>query len=193
MLRHFVLALTAVAALAAAPVTFELDASHSSAQFSIRHLMISNVKGSFEKMSGSAVWDAANPAASKVEATIDVASINTMQAKRDAHLRSADFFDVAKYPTMTFRSTRIEKAGGKVRMHGDLTLHGVTKPVVFDVDGPSEVIKDPQGNQRFGASATTKINRKEFGLSYNSVLESGGVAVGDEVTITLDVEFVKRK
>jgi polyisoprenoid-binding protein YceI len=184
-------ALLASAALAA-PVTYDIDSSHSSAQFSVRHLMISNVKGEFTKVSGSVVWDANNLAASKVDAVIDVNTINTREAKRDAHLKSADFFDAAKYPSLSFRSTEFRKTDGKLQIRGDLTMHGVTRPVVLDVDGPTPEIKDPWGNARLGATASTKLNRKDWGLSWNQVLETGGLAVGEEITITLDLEAVRK-
>ena len=129
---------------------------------------------------------------SRVEASIEAASINTRDAQRDAHLKSADFFDVEKFPTLSFKSTRITRVGdGELGVAGDLTIHGVTRNVVFDVEGPTPPAKDPWGNTRMGLSATTKINRKDFGLTWNAALETGGILVGDEVTITLDVQFVK--
>jgi len=154
--------------------------------------MISNVKGSFPKVSGVLTLDESNPAESSVEATIDVASVDTRDPQRDAHLKSADFFDVEKFPAMTFKSTKVTVASpGEGTVEGDLTIRDVTKPVVFQVEGPTEQTKDPWGNLRVGVAATTKISRKEFGLTWSAPLESGGVMVGDEVTITLDVEFVK--
>lgn len=174
--------------------TWKIDPSHTDAQFSVRHMMISNVHGGFNKTSGMAQFDGVNPSSAKVEALIDVSSIDTHESKRDEHLKGADFFDVAKYPTMKFVSKRIEKTSdGKYKMVGDLTLHGVTKEVVLDLEGPFQVVKDPHGNERFGASATTKINRKEFGLSYNGLLETGGVMIGDDVAINVDVEMIKDK
>ena len=173
--------------------TWSIDPNHSSAQFTVRHMMISNVKGTFSKVSGMVQYDAADPAKSVVDATIDVGSVDTHQEGRDRDLRSANFFDADKYPTMTFKSKKIEAAGtGKLKMTGDLTIHGVTKEVVFDVDGPSPAIKDAQGNMHTGAEATAKINRRDFGLMYNRMLETGGAMVGDDVQITLDVEMVKR-
>jgi polyisoprenoid-binding protein YceI len=173
--------------------TWQIDASHSSVQFSIRHMTVSNVRGEFRTFSGSVEGDPKAPTAAKVEATIDAASLDTQQEKRDTHLKSPDFFDVAKYPTITFRSTKIEAAGeGKWRMTGDLTLHGVTKPVVLEVEGPTGVVKDPQGNTRAGARATGKINRKDFGITWSKTLDGGGLVVGDDVTITIDVEGVKK-
>jgi polyisoprenoid-binding protein YceI len=174
--------------------TWTIDSDHSNIGFKVRHLMVSNVKGSFEKNTGTVEIDDKDITKSKVEVSIDTNSINTNVAKRDEHLRSADFFDVAKYPTMTFVSKKVAKAGkDKLKVTGDLTLHGVTKTVVLDVEGPSKESKDPWGNFRKGATATTKINRKDFGLVYNAVLETGGVAVGEEVTITLEIEMIKKK
>lgn len=197
MTRKLFQALTVVGMpLVASPLfaqqaTWIIDEAHSAAQFSVRHLMISNVKGEFTKTSGSVVWDGKDLSTAVLEATIDASSISTREPKRDAHLKSPDFLDVAKYPTLTFKSTSVEPAGkGKFRMAGDLTIHGVTRPVVFEVNGPTPVIKDPYGNQRVGASATATISRKDFGLVWNAALEAGGVVVGDAVTITLDVELI---
>jgi polyisoprenoid-binding protein YceI len=183
----------ALAAIAlAAPSTYTIDSSHSSVQFSVRHLMISNVRGEFSKMTGTVVYDPANLSASSVEAVIDANTISTREAKRDAHLKGSDFFDTAEYPTITFKSTQFRRVNGAVQIAGDLTMHGVTKPVVLDVEGPSAEIKDAWGNMRLGATATTKINRKEWGITWNKTLDSGGVTVGDEVTITIDIEAVKK-
>lgn len=172
---------------------FQIDPSHSTANFSIKHMMIAKVHGGFEKMSGTLEFDAANPAASKVEATIEAASINTREPQRDAHLKSADFFDVEKFPTITFKSKSVNVAGdGELKVLGDLTIHGITKEVNLDVEGPTAEMKDPWGNIKVGVSATTKINRKDFGLTWNAALETGGILVGDDVTIALDVQFVKQ-
>lgn len=192
MWKYILLAASLAASLTAAPASYDIDSSHSNAQFTVRHLMISNVKGSFQKVTGKAVYDASNLQASSLEAVIDVTTINTLEPKRDAHLKSPDFFDVAKYPTMTFRSTKFYKDGGRLKIAGDLTIRGVSRPVVLDVDGPTAEIKDPWGAYRIGASATTTINRKDFGLTWNAALETGGVAVGEEVKIAIDVELVKR-
>ena len=174
--------------------TWTIDSDHSNVGFKVRHLMVSNVKGSFEKFTGTVEIDDKDIAKSKVEVSIDTNSVNTNVAKRDVHLRSADFFDVAKYPAMTFVSKKVAKSGkDKLNVTGDLTLHGVTKSVVLDIEGPSQESKDPWGNIRKGATATTKINRKDFGLVYNAVLETGGVAVGEEVTITLEIEMIQKK
>ena len=172
--------------------TYEIDASHSSVQFSVRHMMISNVHGGFPKLSGKVVGDPANPTATTVEATIEAASVDTRNEKRDEHLRGADFLDVAKFPAIAFKSTKVEKAGESWKLHGDLTLHGVTKPVVLDVTNVTAPMKDPWGNTRVGATATTKINRRDYGIVFNKTLDGGGVLVGDEISITIDVEVMKK-
>lgn len=170
---------------------YNLDPAHSAANFSVKHMMIAKVHGSFGKLSGSLDYDPVNPTAARVEATIDASSINTGEAQRDTHLKSADFFDVEKFPSLTFKSKKVEKGGSGLRVTGDLTIHGVTKEVVLDVEGPSAEMKDPWGNLKIGASATTKISRKEFGLSWNAALEAGGVLVGDDIAITLELQFAK--
>lgn len=181
----------AVPALAHAS-TWEIDGAHSSAQFSVRHLMVSNVRGEFGSVKGTVNLDDKDVTKSSVDATIDVASITTRNTDRDNHLKSPDFFDVAKYPTMTFKSTGIEKqADGKLKVIGNLSLHGVSKPVALSVALAPEV-KDPWGKTRRGAEITGKINRKEFGLSWNKALETGGVAVGEEVAITIDLEITQK-
>jgi polyisoprenoid-binding protein YceI len=172
--------------------TWEIDGSHSAAQFSVRHLMVSNVRGEFGKVSGTVSLDDKDVTKSSVDVSIDVASINTREPKRDEHLRSPDFFDVAKYPKMTFKSTGITKqADGKYAIAGNLTLHGVTKPITLVTELSPEV-KDPWNNVRRGATGTATLSRKDFGLTWNKALEAGGVAVGDEVKITVDVEMVKK-
>jgi polyisoprenoid-binding protein YceI len=172
--------------------TFKIDPAHSSAQFAVRHMMITNVRGAFSNVQGSASWDAANPGATTLEAVIDVSTVQTQEAQRDAHLKSADFLDAEKFPTMTFRSTRTESTGeGELRITGDLTLHGVTKQVVLEVEGPTAAGKDPWGNTRIGASAKTKIRRSDFGLTWNATLETGGILVGDEVKIELEVSLIQ--
>lgn len=182
-----------IPALASAS-TWNIDPDHSNVGFKVRHLMVSNVKGSFEKHSGTVEINEKDITKSRVSVTIDTASVNTNVVKRDEHLRSADFFDAAKYPTMTFVSKKVAKAGkGKLKVTGDLTLHGVTKQVVLNVEGPAKESKDPWGNIRSGAQASTKINRKDFGLVYNAALETGGVAVGEEVDINLEIELIKAK
>lgn len=173
--------------------TWNIDPDHSNVGFKVRHLMVSNVKGSFDKHTGTVEINDKDITKSKVAVSIDTNSINTNVQKRDEHLRSADFFDVAKYPTMTFVSKKVERAGqDKLKVTGDLTLHGITRQVVLDVDGPSKESKDPWGNIRRGTAATTKINRKDFGLVWNKALETGGVAVGEEITITLEIEMIKK-
>ena len=175
-----------LAASAAAQESWKIDPAHSSAQFSVRHLGISTVRGAFTKVSGSAQFDEANPGKSSVQATIDAVSVDTRVVMRDKDLRSPSFLDVEKYPTITFQSKKVEAAGqGKLKVTGDLTIHGVSKEVVLDVDGPSAAMKDPWGNIRRGASATTKISRKDFGVN------GAPTAVGDDITITLDVEMIQ--
>ena len=185
--------LLAAASLAFAQSTYEIDSAHSSAQFSVRHMMVSNTRGEFTRLAGSVTYDPKNLGATKVHAVIDVATINTREPKRDAHLKSADFFDVAKYPTMTFTSKNAWLEAGRIKLKGDLALHGVTREVVLDVDGPTPEVKDPRGRTRIGASAATKINRRDFGLTYSSLLETGGAVVGDEITITIDIEAVRKQ
>jgi len=177
----------------AVAATWSIDPEHSNVGFKVRHLMVSNVRGSFDKHTGTVDINDKDITKSKVEVSIDTTSINTNVQKRDDHLRSPDFFDVAKYPAMTFVSKKVAKAGkDKLKVTGDLTLHGVTKEVVLDVEGPSKESKDPWGNFRRGATATTKINRKDFGLVWNKALETGGVAVGEEIQITLEIEMIKK-
>lgn len=172
--------------------TYQIDPAHSSAHFTVRHMMISNVRGNFSKVTGAVVYDPDNLAASTVEADIDVTSINTGDAQRDAHLKSPDFLDAEKYPTIVFKSRKVEAAGhGEVKVIGDLTIHGVTKETVLKVDGPTPENKDPFGNVRIGASATTKIRRGEFGLKWNAALETGGFLVGDELKIELELSLIK--
>ena len=173
--------------------TWTIDPDHSNIGFKVKHLMVSNVKGSFDKHTGMVEINDQDITKSKVEVSIDTSSINTNVQKRDEHLRSADFFDVAKHPTMTFVSKKVAKAGkDRLKVTGDLTLHGVTKQVVLDVAPLSRESKDPWGNIRRGTTATTKIDRKDFGLTWNKGLETGGVLVGDEVTITLEIEMIKK-
>lgn len=172
--------------------TWNIDPVHSVVEFKVKHMMISNVKGQFTRLKGTLLLNEADPSRSQVEVFIDAASIHTRDPQRDTHLKSADFFDVEKFPSLTFKSTHIARRGdGELALTGDLTMHGVTRTVVFDVEGPTAPGKDPWGNTRIGASATTKVNRKDFGLTWNATLETGGFLVGDEVTITLDVQFLK--
>jgi polyisoprenoid-binding protein YceI len=172
---------------------YDIDAAHTSAQFKVRHLMISNVKGEFGKVTGFADYSASNPSASRFEATIDTASINTREPQRDEHLKSADFLDVANFPSITFKSTKIAPSGKDgFDVAGDLTIRGVTREVKLLVESLTPEAKDPWGFLRRGATATTTINRKDFGLAWNVALEAGGFVVGDDVHITIDVELVRK-
>jgi len=172
--------------------TWNLDPAHTVAEFKVKHMMIANVKGHFSKVSGVLIRDESNPANDRVEATIEAASIETRNEQRDGHLKSADFFDVEKFPTLHFKSTGISVVGdGELSVEGDLTIRGVTRKVRFAVEGPTPPAKDPWGSTRIGISASTKINRKDFGLTWNTALETGGILVGDDVTIILDAQFVK--
>lgn len=171
--------------------TWNIDPVHTTAEFKVKHMMISNVKGHFTGVSGVFELNEADPIKSRVEATIDAASINTNNADRDTHLKSADFFDVEQFPTLSFASTKVVQRGeGELAVDGDLTIHGVTRPVTFTVEGPTAPAQDPWGNTRVGLSATTTINRKDFGLTWNAALETGGILVGDTVTITLEVQAI---
>ena len=172
---------------------WNIDPAHSSAQFTVRHLGISNVSGAFTKVSGSVTLDDKDITQSQVNATIDAASIDTRQPDRDKDLRSPNFLDVEKYPTLEFKSKRIVKSGDKLQLVGDLTLHGTTREVTLDVDGPTPELADPWGNLRRGFSATTTINRKDYGVVWNNTLKTGEAVVGDNVKIQLDIELVKKK
>ena len=181
---------------AAATTTWNIDTAHSVAEFKVKHMMISNVKGQFAKVTGVLSLGESDLTDSRVEALIEAASIETRDAQRDAqrdaHLKSADFFHMEKFPTLSFKSTRISLVrDGELAIEGDLTIRGVTRKVLFAVEGPTPPARDPWGNTRVAVSATTKINGKDFGLTWNAALETGGILVGDEVTITLDVQFVK--
>ncbi len=181
-----VLALALSAAAVAQAGTWQVDPNHSSAQFSVKHLGVSTVRGAFTKVTGSAQYNAADASKDSVDITIDASSVDTRVQMRDNDLRSPNFLDVQKYPTITFKSKQVKTAGGdKLQITGDLTIHGVTKEVTLDVDGPSSPIKDPWGNQRIGASASTKINRQDFGVN-----GAPGV-VGDEIAITIDTELIQ--
>jgi polyisoprenoid-binding protein YceI len=172
--------------------TWTIDPAHSVAEFKVKHMMISNVKGQFTGVSGNLSLDESDLTNSKIEATIEAASINTREAQRDAHLKSTDFFDVEKFPRLSFKSKRVALKGEDgVEVEGELTIHGVTRNVRFAVEGPTAPGKDPWGNTRIGLSAITKINRKDYGLTWNAALETGGILVGEDVTITLDVQFIK--
>ena len=183
---------TTLAASQTSTTTWKIDPAHCTAEFKVKHMMIANVKGQFSKVSGALVLDESDLANSRVEANIEAASIHTRDDQRDAHLRSADFFDVEKFPTLHFKSSGISIVrDGELSVEGGLTIHGVTRKVRFAVEGPTPPAKDPWGNTRVAISATTKINRKDFGLTWNASLETGGILVGDEVIITLEAEFVK--
>jgi polyisoprenoid-binding protein YceI len=173
--------------------TWQIDPSHSSVNFSIKHMMIAKVHGGFEKFSGTLVYDDQNPSASTINASIESASISTREANRDTHLKSADFFDVEKFPAITFTATNIQRTGdGEFKALGNLTIRDVTQEVALIVEGPSEELKDPYGNIKTAFSATTKIKRKDFGLNWNAALETGGILVGEDVSITLDLQFAKQ-
>ena len=189
-MSRFMAFLAAVALSAASAVaevqTWQIDPNHTAAQFSVRHMGISTVRGAFTKVSGTAQYDPADPGKTLLEANIDAASIDTRVSMRDDDLRSPNYFDVAKYPTITFKSKSVQTAGeGKLKITGDLTIHGVTKEVVLDVDGPSSPVTDPRGNTHLGASARTTVNRKDFGVGGSNPM------VGEEITITIDVELVR--
>jgi polyisoprenoid-binding protein YceI len=176
----------------AAPATWTVDPAHSNVEFSIRHLMISTVKGRFGGVAGSVVIDEADPSKSNLDITIDVSSIDTREAQRDAHLRSADFFDVETFPSMTFRSSRVGRiAEHEFKVVGDLTIRNQTRSVVLDVTAEGRG-KDPWGGERAGFSAVGKIKRSDFGLTWNQALETGGVVVGDEVKISIDAELIRK-
>jgi polyisoprenoid-binding protein YceI len=173
--------------------TWNIDPAHSTGQFTVRHLGISNVTGSFTKVTGNVVLNETDIAQSQVSASIDVSSVDTRVEARDKDLRSPNFFDVEKYPTIEFKSKRIVNNGGKLQVIGDLTIHGTTHEVTLDVDGPTPALTDPWGNWRRGISATTSINRKDFNLVYNNVLKTGEAVIGDTVKIQIDAELVKKK
>jgi polyisoprenoid-binding protein YceI len=183
---------TATAQPTTATTTWNIDPAHSAAEFKVKHMMISNVKGQFAKVTGTLTLDESDLSRSRVEARIEAASVETRDAQRDAHLKSPDFFDVEKFPTLTFQSTEIRLVkDGELAIAGNLTIRDVTRKVVFSAEGPTPPARDPWGNTRVGVSATTRISRKDFGLTWNAALESGGLLVGDDVTITLDVQFIK--
>jgi polyisoprenoid-binding protein YceI len=192
-MKPFALFLVLLAASTLSAEEWQIDTGHSAAQFAVRHLMVSTVRGHFGKLTGTVKYDPAKPQEASVYAEVDASTIDTREPKRDADLKGEDFFNVAKYPKITFQSTKIERIGdGKFRMAGNFTMRGVTRPVVFDVEGMLPPIKDQRGIWKTGATATGKISRKEFGMTWNPVLEAGGVTVSDEVTITIDVELRQR-
>ena len=176
-----------------APTEWEIDSAHSAAHFSVKHLMVSTVRGQFKAVTGTVVLEEADLTRSRVQVEVDAASIETGEPKRDGHLKSPDFFDVAKFQKLTFRSTRIEKACEDFKVTGDLTMHGVTRPVTLTVDSLSAATKDPYGRTVRGVSAHGKLNRKDWGLAWNAPLETGGVLVGEEVKLQIDAELVAKK
>jgi polyisoprenoid-binding protein YceI len=187
--------LAAVLSLPAGAATSEwkIDPQHSSAQFSVRHMAISTVRGAFSKVTGTILLDDSDITKSTVDVTIDASTVDTREPDRDKDLRSDKFFDVAHYPSITFKSKRVQQvATGKLKVTGDLTIRGTTKEVVLDVDGPTAPVKDPWGNQRVAVNASTKINRQDFGVKWNATMDNGGVVVGDDVNITIDAEMIKQ-
>jgi len=188
-------ALAAVLAVSAAATTttWQIDPQHTAAGFAVKHLMISTVRGQFKGVTGTVNWEDQDISKSTVDITIDANTVDTSEPKRDADLKSDKFFDVAKYPTITFKSKKIEQvSAGKLKITGDLTIRGVTKEAVLDVEGPTPPVKDPWGNTRVAANATTKVNRQDFGVKWNANMDGGGVVVGDDVAITIDLEMIKK-
>lgn len=195
MMRRFAVVPVIVAMLAPAAhaADWEIDPAHTAVEFSIRHMTVSNVRGTFDKVSGTATADETDLTKSTIDATLQAASVNTRNDKRDEHLRSPDFLDAAKYPTLTFKSKKIAKGkDGHFDVTGDLTLHGVTKEVVLDVEGPTASIKDPMGKTRAGAHATTTLKRSDFGIVYSKTLETGGLMLGDDIAVSIDVEATQK-
>jgi len=188
-----VLAAVLIVPAAATITTWQIDPAHTAAGFAVKHLMISTVRGQFKGVTGVINWDDQDISKSTIDVTIDANTVDTSEPKRDADLKSDKFFDVAKYPTITFKSKKIERvSAGKLTVTGDLTIHGVSKEATLDVEGPTPPIKDPWGNARVAASATTKVNRQDFGVKWNANIDGGGVVVGDDVTITIDLEMIKK-
>jgi polyisoprenoid-binding protein YceI len=184
-------ALLLVTLAASAQSQYDIDPNHSTAEFAVKHLMITTVKGNFTKVTGTAMINDADLTKSSVDATIDANSVDTRVTARDNHLKSPDFFDVQKYPTITFKSTKVEKNGDKLKVTGDFTMHGVTKQVVLDVTGPSQEV-NAMGGTRRAISATTKVNRRDYGINYGKATDNV-VVVSDEVNIDLEIELVKKK
>ena len=190
----FALAIVCAAASAArATSSWDIDPAHTSAQFAVKHLMVSTVRGTLGAVTGTAVFDEADISKSSVQATIDVAGIDTREAKRDAHLKSPEFLDAAKFPTITFKSKKVESVGAdKFKITGDLTIRGVTKEVTLDVEGTPKPLNDPFGKVRMGGSAHTRINRQDFGVNFSKTMDNGGLVVGNDVDVTIDIEIVKK-
>ena len=173
-------------------ITYEIDPAHSAAHFVVRHMMVTNVRGAFSNIKGTVVLDPEDLAASKIEVSIDASTIDTHVDQRNEHLKSADFFHVEKFPNIEFQSKKIERSGeDELKITGDLTIHGVTREVVLKVEGPTGEEKDPWGNLRIGASGTARIKRSDFGLTWNAALETGGVLVGDDIKIEIEVSLIK--
>ena len=196
-IRKFVAAAILLAGAAwqtpAATTTWQIDPAHTAAQFAVKHLMISTVRGEFKGVKGTVIWDDQDIAKSTIDVTIDTKTVNTGEDARDKDLKSDKFFDVEKFPSMTFKSKKVESAGtDKLKVTGDLTIHGITKEVILNVEGPTAPVKDPWGNTRVAASATTQVNRQDFGVKWNANMDGGGVVVGDTVNITIDMEMVKQ-
>lgn len=191
--RFLLLAAFAVTSAFAATETWDIDASHSSARFRVKHLMISNVSGEITGMKGTATVDPADLTTLKLEATLDPKTINTQNADRDKHLRAEDFLNVEKFPTITFKSKKVKKNGDKLQVVGDLTIRKVTKSVTLDSDGLTKVVTDPWGNKKRGFAATTTISRKDFGITWNKVIEGGGLTVGDELKVEIELELQAKK
>jgi polyisoprenoid-binding protein YceI len=178
----------------AATTTWQIDPLHTAAGFSVKHMMIATVRGQFKGVKGTVNWDDQDISKSSIEVTIDATTVDTGEPKRDADLKSANFFDVATYPTITFKSTKVEQvSAGKLKITGDLTIHGVTKQVVLEVEGPSNAIKDPYGKTRVAANATTTINRLDYGIKWNNKMDNGSVIVSDQVNISIDLEMTKQE
>jgi polyisoprenoid-binding protein YceI len=190
--RLLLVALGCALAAGAQEATWKIDTLHSGAHFSVRHMMIATVRGEFGGVNGTVVYDPKNPTKTTIEATIDCTTINTGTPKRDQELKGPEFFDVARYPVMKFKSKRVEVAGsGKLKVTGDLTINATTRQVVLNVEGPVGPVRDSRAREKLGATATTKVNRKDFGIIWNEVMDSGGFALADEVSITLDIELLK--
>jgi polyisoprenoid-binding protein YceI len=178
----------------ASTTTWKIDPAHTAAGFAVKYLMISTVRGEFKGVNGTVVWDDQDINKSSVDVTIDANTVDTSEPKRDADLRSPNFFDVAKYPTITFKSKKIEQvSSGKLRVTGDLTIHGVTKEIVLDVEGPTGPVKDPWGQTRVALNATTKVNRQDYGINWNNKMSDGGLVVSNDVNITIDLEMTKQE
>jgi polyisoprenoid-binding protein YceI len=197
-LAKLTLAATVAATLAvsspAATTTWQIDPAHTAAGFSVKHMMIATVRGQFKGVTGTVNWDDQDLSNSIVDVTIDANTVDTGEPKRDTDLKSANFLDVAHYPAITFKSTKIERiSAAKLKVAGNLTIHGITKPVVLDVEGPSGAIKDPYGNTRVALNATTTVNRMDYGVKWNAKMDGGGIVVGDDVNINIDLEMIKKE